>query len=77
MKAEAEDLGGSSAVAGDLACKDWPFTGQKVRRRTTIENTWSKETFKEQKDVGYSCDFSKNSPNPRFWYNTYWTLFIT
>ena len=26
----------------------------------------------EPKDVGYSCDFSKNSPNPRFWYNTYW-----
>ncbi len=32
-------------------------------------------TLCEAKDVGYSCDFSKNSPNPRFWYNTYWTLY--
>ena len=39
MKAEAEDLGGSSAVAGDLACKDWPVRGQKVRERTTREST--------------------------------------
>ncbi len=23
-------------------------------------------TLCESKDVGYSCDFSKNSPNPRF-----------
>ncbi len=31
----------------------------------------------EPKDVlvGYSCDLSKNSPNPRFWYNTYRTLY--
>ncbi len=27
-------------------------------------------TLCEPKDLGYSCDFSKNSPNPRFWYNT-------
>ncbi len=32
-------------------------------------------TLCEPKDVGYSCDFSKNSPNPGFWYNTYWTLY--
>ncbi len=41
VKAEAYGLR-SSAVAGDLTCKDWPFTGQKVRRRTTIESTWTK-----------------------------------
>ncbi len=28
-------------------------------------------TLCEAKDVGYSCDFSKNSSNLRFWYNTY------
>ncbi len=32
-------------------------------------------TLCEPKDVGYSRDFSKNSQNPRFWYNTYWTLY--
>ena len=32
-------------------------------------------TLCEVKDVGYSCDFLKNSPNPRFWYNAYWTLY--
>ncbi len=42
VKAVAYGLRWSSAVAGDLACRDWPFTGQKVRRRTTIESTWNK-----------------------------------
>ena len=32
-------------------------------------------TLCEPKDIGYSCDFLKNSPNPTFWYNTYWTLY--
>ncbi len=39
VKAVAEGLRWSSAVTGDLTCKDWPITGQKVRRRTTIEST--------------------------------------
>ncbi len=39
VKAVAYGLSGSSAVAGDLTCKDWLFTGQKVHRRMTIECT--------------------------------------
>ena len=42
VKADAYGLRWSSAVAGDLTCKDRPFTGQKVRRWTTIESTWNK-----------------------------------
>ncbi len=42
VKAEAYGLRWSAAVAGGLTCKDWPFAGQKVRRRTTIESTWNK-----------------------------------
>ncbi len=38
VKAVAYGLRWSSEVAGDLTCKDWPFTGQKVRR-TTSEST--------------------------------------
>ena len=42
VKAVAYGPRWSSVVAGDLTCKDWPFTGQKVRGWTTIESTWNK-----------------------------------
>ena len=54
MKAVAYDHIWSSAVAGDLTGKDWPFTGQKVRRRTTIESTWNKTHVRMHDDEIYT-----------------------
>ena len=54
VKAVAYGLRWSSAVAGDLTCKDWPFTGQKVRRWTTIESTWNKTHVPTQDNEIYT-----------------------
>ncbi len=42
VKAVAYGLRWSPAIADDLTCKDWPFTGHQVRRWTTIASTWNK-----------------------------------
>ncbi len=53
-KAVAYGLRWSSAVAGDLTCKDWPLTDQKVRRRTTVESTWNKTHVRTHDNETYT-----------------------
>ncbi len=53
-KAVAYGLRWSSAVAGERTCKDWPITGQRVRRRTTIESTLHKTHVRTHDDEIYT-----------------------
>ena len=55
VKAVSYGLRWSSAVTGDLTCRDWPVTGQKVRRITTIiESTWNKRHVRMHDDEIYT-----------------------
>ncbi len=41
-------------VSGSKDCKDWPITGQKVHRTTTIESTWTKIHVRMHDDEIYT-----------------------